>query len=64
MNVFCFFVESIRVANKFGRASHEVDPDSAERLINKYCDGRHSWQGQSAHSKSDTITRGTLPDRA
>ena len=63
MNILSFFVESIRVASKFGRANYHVDLDSAERLINKYCDGGHDWQGQSAPSNRDTIIRGPLPDR-
>lgn len=64
MNFLSFFVESIRVANKFGRANYQVDLDSAERLTNKYCGGGRDWQGQSAPSSRDTVIRGPLPDRA
>ncbi len=64
MNFLSLFVESIRLANKFGRANYQVDLDSAERLINTYCDGRRDWQGRSASSRRDAMIRHPLPDRA
>ncbi len=63
VNILSFLVKSIRVASKLGRANYQMDLDSAERLINKYCDAGHDWQGQLAPSNRDTIIRGPLPDR-
>ena len=64
MNFVSFFVESVRVASKSGRADYQVDLDSAERLINKYCGGRRDWQGRLAPSRRDTFVRDPLPDLA
>ncbi len=64
MNFLSFFVESIRVTSKFGRANYQVDLDSAERLINTYCDGRRDWQGKSAPTRRDAMIRHPSPDRA
>ena len=62
MKFLSFFVESIRVASKFGRTNYQGDLDSAERLINKYCDGSRDRRARSAPSNRHTVVRGPLPD--
>lgn len=64
MNILSFFVESIQVASKLGRADYQVDLENAERLTSKYCGGGRDWQGQSDSSSQDIVIRGPLPDRA
>lgn len=63
MKYFSFFLESIRVASKFGRADFRTDLDSAERLIDTYCVGGSDREGQSISADRIASVHGALLSR-
>ena len=64
MKILSFFFESTMAASKIRNANHQVGLDSAERLIDKFCDGERDTQGHPVPGAQSTIVRGRMPGQA
>ena len=64
MNFISFFMDSIRVANRLKRQNPQAGVETAEQLINKYCDGNQSALVQPSAFGEDSSTPEALLDTA
>ncbi len=64
MNLISFFMDSIRVANRLKRQNHQAGLETAEQLINKYCDGNQTARVQPSAFNEDSNTPEALVDPA
>ncbi len=62
MNLISFFMDSIRVANRLKRQKYQTGLETAEKLINKYCDGNQTAGAQPPAFKEDGNTPEALLD--